>query len=107
MRKSKFLLLVAVATILAAQDRRSVEGIVSDSRGNPLEGAVVQIQDSKTLQIRSFVAQHGGEYRFNDLKPDVDYSLVARYHRKWGKAKTLSQFNSHKQAEINLTVPVE
>lgn len=97
--------LFAIAALLAGQDIRSVQGVVSDGKGRPLDGAVVQIQDMKSLQIRSFVAQNGGKYRFVDLKPDIDYSLIARYHNWWGKKKTLSQFDSRKQAEIDLSVP--
>ena len=61
-RMAGFLMLLALAVGMHAQDRklnedpntRSVEGIVTDAGNKPIQGAVVQLKDSKTLQIRSF-----------------------------------------------------
>ena len=39
---------------------RSVEGVVADGNGNPIAGAIVQLKNNKTLQVRSFVALQDG-----------------------------------------------
>ena len=44
-----------------------------------MSGAVVQLKNMKTLQIRSFITQTDGTYRFFELSPDVDYELKADY----------------------------
>jgi hypothetical protein len=84
------------------QNVRSVQGTVSDPAENPLSGAVVQLKNTKTLQIRSFITKDQGAYYFHGLSPDVDYELKAEYQGASSPTKTLSTFDSRKQAVINL-----
>jgi hypothetical protein len=88
----------------AAQDgtSRSVQGMVVDSTGKPVEGAVVQLKDTKTLQIRSFITKADGLYHFHGLSPNVDYELRAEYQGSSSSNKTLSSFDDRKQAVVNL-----
>jgi hypothetical protein len=81
---------------------RSVQGVVSGTDGSVAAGAVVQLKNVKTLQIRSFITQEKGEYFFNGLSQDVDYELQATSHGVNSATKTLSSFDSRKQAVINL-----
>jgi hypothetical protein len=83
---------------------RSVQGAVTNSGDSPAIGAIVQLENTKTLQIRSFITQEDGVYHFYELNTDVDYKLKAE-DKKSGAAsdtKTLSSFDSRKQAIINL-----
>jgi len=86
------------------QGLRSVQGTVSDAAGNPVDGAVVQLKNTKSLQIRSFITKDHGAYYFHGLSPDVDYELRAEYQGVSSPNKTLSAFDSRKQATINLTL---
>jgi len=81
---------------------RSVEGTVNSSDDSPVAGAVVQLKDMRTLQIRSFIAQDGGSYHFTGLKIDTDYQLKADYNGMSSGWKTLSVFDSRKIAIVNL-----
>ena len=83
-------------------NQRSVQGAVTDNHDNPISGAVVYIKNSKTLQIRSFVTKEQGTYYFHSLSPDVDYELHAESNGVTSGNKTLSSFDSRKQAIINL-----
>jgi len=83
---------------------RSVQGIVTDNGDAPLEGAVVQLKDTKTLQIRSFITKQNGTYHFHSLNPDVDYELKADHQGASSGSKTLSSFDSRKAAVVNLKV---
>ena len=83
---------------------RSVQGVVSDGKDTPLEGAVVQLKDTKTLQIRSFITKQNGTYHFHSLSPDVDYELKAEHQGANSGSKTLSSFDSRKSAVINLKI---
>ena len=83
---------------------RTVQGIVSDEAGNPISGAIVQLENMKTLQIRSFITKEKGNYYFNDLSTDVDYKLHAENHGMVSSTKTLSSFDSRKAANMNLKV---
>jgi hypothetical protein len=83
---------------------RTVQGVVTDDAGNPISGAIVQIENMKTLQIRSFITKEKGDYYFSDLSTDVDYKLHAENHGMVSNTKTLSSFDSRKQATMNLKV---
>lgn len=115
----KFITTVVAAVVLAGfistpalaqkkqkEDRqtRSVQGIITDGSDNPLNGAVVQLKDTKTLQIRSFITKENGTYHFHSLNPDIDYELKAEHQGASSGSKTLSSFDSRKAAVINLKV---
>ena len=81
---------------------KSVSGVVTDASGNPVPGAVVQLKNTKTLQVRSFIAKEMGEYYFQGLATDVDYELKADSNGKSSGTKVLSLFDSHAEAKLNL-----
>jgi hypothetical protein len=81
---------------------RTVQGTVTDTNDSAVEGAVVQIKNTKTLQIRSFITKEQGGYYFHGLSPDVDYELKAEKQGAVSSQKTLSSFDSRKKAVINL-----
>jgi hypothetical protein len=84
------------------QTSRSVQGVVTSAEDAPVAGAVVQLKNTKTLQIRSFISKEDGSYVFNGLSSDVDYELRAEYQGSSSSAKTLSSFDSRKAVTINL-----
>ena len=103
------LLLAACATTGFAQQgkkgenaTRSVQGAVTNADDSLAVGAVVQLKNVKTLQVRSFITKEDGIYHFYELSPDVDYELKADLQGATSGAKTLSSFDSRKQATINL-----
>lgn len=81
---------------------RSVQGVVTDQDGNLVEGAVVQLKNTKTLQIRSYITRSDGAYSFHGLSTNVDYELKAEHQGRSSDVKTLSVFDSRKKAVINL-----
>src|SRR5437773_649567 len=83
---------------------RIVEGSVTDAQENPIVGAVVQLKNSKTLQVRSFITQENGSYQFHGLDPNVDYTLKAEHQGASSAVRTLSAFDSRKKPVINLKV---
>ncbi|MEP6716625.1 MAG: carboxypeptidase-like regulatory domain-containing protein [Terriglobia bacterium] len=109
-RFAAVLLVLSLASFAFAQKKektpteRSVSGIVSDASGAPVSGAVVQLKNMKTLQVRSFLAKEKGDFYFHGLSTDVDYELKADSAGRTSPTKTLSSFDSHTEATINLTV---
>ena len=81
---------------------RTVQGSVTDAAGEAVNGAVVQLKNTKTLQIRSFITKDNGAYYFHGLSTDVDYELRADYLGASSGSKTLSTFDSRKVAVMNL-----
>ena len=83
-------------------DTRTVQGLVTSPEDMPVPGAVVQLKNTKTLQIRSFVTQQDGTYFFNGLSTDTDYELKAESQGASSAVKTLSSFDNRKEAVLNL-----
>jgi hypothetical protein len=103
-------LAVVFTSVLLAQDKpkkgepttRTVQGTVSDPDEKPVTGAVVQLKDMRSLQVRSFISQDGGGYHFSGLKVDNDYQLKADYNGMTSGWKTLSVFDSRREPVVNL-----
>ncbi len=100
----RILIAVAVTAVglLAQGNSRSVQGTVTNAAGSAVDQAVVQLKDTKTLAIRSFITKQDGTYHFHGLSTDVDYELRADYQGASSGTKTLSSFDSRKQAVIDL-----
>ncbi|MCS7023535.1 MAG: carboxypeptidase-like regulatory domain-containing protein [Bryobacteraceae bacterium] len=81
---------------------RSLSGTVKDEKDNPVEGAIVQLKDTKTLQVRSFITKEDGVYHFHGLSTDVDYQVKAEKQGASSGVRTLSVFDSRKSAVIHL-----
>jgi hypothetical protein len=81
---------------------RSVQGTVADAGDKPVDGAVVQLKDTKTLSIISYITKDGGVYHFHGLNPNVDYELKAEYQGASSGSKRLSSFDTRKAAIVNL-----
>ena len=114
----KFLIMItagvglAIAAPVFAADKkdkdesatRTVQGVVTDSSEAPIDGAVVQLKDTKSLQIRSYITKTGGQYQFHGLNPNVDYELKADHNGAASNSRTLSSFDGRKQAVMNLKI---
>jgi hypothetical protein len=107
--KAKFSLAVLLLSVLTfgllAQDdgsTRSVQGVVTDASGGPAAKAVVQLKDTKTLQVRSFVTEADGSFHFAGLSTNVEYELKADRDGASSGKKSLSVFNTQKTATVNL-----
>ena len=113
MKTRRILVLAAVSlfapgTLLAQKkdkqdtNTRTVQGVVLNSSDSAVQGAVVQLKDTKTLLVRSFITQEKGEYHFAGLSTNVDYELRAEHNGTSSATKTLSVFDSRKLANMNL-----
>jgi hypothetical protein len=103
------MVLVCATTALAQQKKsdtgtRSVEGVVTTANDTPAVGAVVQLENTKTQQIRSYITKDDGTYHFYELSTEVDYRLKADHNGASSGSKTLSSFDGRKKATINLKV---
>jgi len=81
---------------------RSIEGSVLSKNGQAVPGAVVLLKDTKTLQIRSYIAQSDGSYHFFGLSTDINYQVRAESNGLTSKTKMVSVFDSHKVVTLNL-----
>ena len=81
---------------------RAVQGSVKTPDENVAEGAVVQIKNTKTMQVRSFITKADGIFTFAGLNAGVDYELKATFRGMESAVRTVSTFNDRKRVIINL-----
>ncbi len=103
------ILSIAPALSAAAKDSklRSVQGIVTDGQEVPLFKAVVQLKNMKTLQVKSFITDEKGAYRFHGLDPEANYELKAEYGAAMSGPRKLTTFDSRRDVIINFKLDVK
>jgi hypothetical protein len=101
-------LLVAPSRAMAAWQRgsqnesRALIGRVMNSQDEPVPKAIVYLKNTKNLLIKTYIADSDGSYRFTALAVNVDYEVYAEHQGLRSDTKTLSSFDSRKQANITL-----
>lgn len=80
---------------------RAVHGVVT-SGDEPVKGAVVKLEDTKSEQIRTYITDGDGGYHFAGLSTNVDYLIHAEHEGRSSPSKRLSTFDSRKDAVENL-----
>lgn len=102
------ILIFACSFALTAQKKkdtepstRTLQGTVTGATGNPIEQAVVQLKDTRTLQVSSFITKEDGMYHFSGLRLDSEYQVRAErndLHTDW---KRISVFDPRKVVVVN------
>jgi hypothetical protein len=90
-----------------AQSVRIVQGLVLGSDDQPQANAVVYLQNQKTQEVRTFITEPDGHYRFGQLSSDADYQLWAEYKGRKSKTRTISSFDSKKEFNFNLKIDTQ
>ena len=83
---------------------RVVQGTVQNSSEQPQANAVVYLQDQKSLEVRTFITEADGHYRFGQLNSDVDYQLWAEFKGHKSKTRSISSFDSKKEFIFDLKI---
>jgi hypothetical protein len=108
MSLAALLFLLAAGSALAQNVKfKTLDGKVFGNGSVPLESAIVYLQDSKSNNIRTFIATADGGYRFGQISPDVDYQVWAKYKDSKSPTKTISSFDSRKQLTIDLHIKTD
>lgn len=81
---------------------RSLQGFVLDEQEEPAPTAVVQLKNTKTLQVRSYITQDDGRYQFHGLSTNIDYEIQAERGELASAVRRLSVFDTRPKAVINL-----
>lgn len=92
---------------VASKDKdqgRNLTGQVLGQGDAPLPEAIVYLKNTKTLAVKSFIAEKDGGYRFHGLSPNVDYEIYAEYQGQKSSLKTLSSFDNRANVTLNLHI---
>lgn len=85
-------------------DSRTLTGRVFNREDAPLQKAIVYLKNTKTLAMKTYITEQDGSYRFPALATNVDYEVYAEYQGSRSDTKTLSGFDSRRQANITLKI---
>jgi carboxypeptidase family protein len=108
------LLILACGSTLGAQkskkedsSTRTLQGTVVDPDGTPVQQAVVQLKDTRSLQVLSFITKEDGSYHFANLKNDIEYEVKAAHSGLSTDWKRVSIFDTRKIVVVNLKLGQE
>jgi protocatechuate 3,4-dioxygenase beta subunit len=75
--------------------RHTVEGTVIDGAKAPVVGAVVYLENPKSLDVQSYLTDAKGYFHFSQISPQTDYEVWAEQNGVETKHKFISQFSNH------------
>lgn len=110
---SRWLALSLVLSLLAASaaypqgakheaQLKTVRGVVVDKSDNPVPSGVVFLKNARTNQVRSYIADNQGNYRFSGLDPNSDYELHAEKDGAKSQTRNVSSFDTRMDIVVNL-----
>jgi hypothetical protein len=76
-----------------APTSRDVSGKVVDISGQPIEGALVTLTNTKTSSKVTFITKTDGRYNFDDLSFTIDYQLQAKFKETITEPRKISQYD--------------
>ena len=85
---------------------RTLTGNVLDKSDQPVADAIVYLKNTKTLTVRTYIAQKDGSYRFPEIPNNIDFEVYAQRNGRKSDTKVLSQFDDRSQPHINLKIDV-
>ena len=79
-------------------------GRVLDQGDNPVAGAVVYLTNTRTRAVKTYIAGREGDYRFPGIASNTDYEIYAQSQGHKSDPKSVSQFDSRNQINVNLKI---
>jgi Carboxypeptidase regulatory-like domain len=100
-------LFFAVAATLAQNPKhdsqlKTVRGVVIDKSDSPVSAGVVFLKNTRTNQVRSYIADDKGNFRFSGLDPNADYELHAEKDGEKSPIRSVSSFDSRLDIVVSL-----
>ena len=86
---------------------RMLTGKVLDHNDNPLSNAVVYLTNTRTRTVKTYIVSQDGVYRFPALSLNIDYEIYAQLNGRKSDTKTVSQFDSRSQVNLNLKISMK
>jgi hypothetical protein len=100
------MLLAALPAVGRAQNfgLKNLQGKVYDGSDAAISGAIVYLKNSRNNDVKTYLSEKDGNYRFAGLSSDTDYTVWAAYHGQKSATKTLSSFDTRKLVYIDLKI---
>lgn len=92
-------------TALKGQDRsRNLSGTITDASHEPIRNAVVELRNSNTEQVITYITDTSGRYSFKRLDSHTDFQVWVLFRGHRSATRTISMFDNHMDKIINFTV---
>ncbi len=100
------MLLAALPAVGSAQNfgLKNLQGKVYDASNAAISEAIVYLKNSRNNDVKTFLSEKDGTYRFAGLSSDTDYTVWAAFHGQKSPTKTVSSFDTRKQVYIDLKI---
>jgi hypothetical protein len=83
---------------------RTLVGVVTLPDNAHVQGAVVRISNQRTGEVRAFITQADGKYRFEGLEREINFAVYAELKGAKSRTRSLTPFDSRDDPIINLTI---
>ena len=83
---------------------RNLRGIITDSGHEPIRNAVVELRDSNTNEVITYITDASGQYSFKRLDSHTDFQIWVLFRGRRSVTRNISMFDSHMDKVINFTV---
>jgi len=81
---------------------KTVRGVVVDKSENPVAASVVFLKNLRTNQVKSYIADSQGNFRFSGLDPNSDYEVHAEKDGAKSQSRNVSSFDTRMDIVLNL-----
>ena len=83
---------------------KNLQGKVFDANDAAISGAIVYLKNSRNNDVKTFLSDKDGGYRFAGLQADTDYTVWAAWQGKKSPSKPVSSFDTRKQVYVDLKI---
>lgn len=83
---------------------RTLNGTVTDTSHEPIRGAVVELHNSKSNEVLSYLTDASGQYNFKRLDGNTDYDVWVLYRGRRSPTRSISKFDNHMAKVIDFTI---
>ncbi len=98
------LVAVPAAAEQSKQIERTVEGKVINKTDAPISGAIVYLKDLHTLNIKTYICDNDGHFRFGQLSQHADSEIWAESNGGKTGTKGISSFDNRNSYNFTFTV---
>ena len=83
---------------------RSLSGSIRDAGHEPIRNAVVELRNTNTGEVVTFITDESGRYNFKRLDGNADYEVWVLFRGNRSPTRSISKFDSHMVKVIDFIV---
>ncbi|HEY5056319.1 MAG TPA: carboxypeptidase-like regulatory domain-containing protein [Acidobacteriaceae bacterium] len=89
---------------MAQPSVRNLSGTITDTGREPIRNAVVELRNTASGEVVTYLTDASGHYNFKRLNGNVDYEVWVQFRGIRSPTRSISKFDSHMAKVIDFTV---